>query len=245
MCPASKIDSGTVLKKIMSLHHYQKIAADIFPRTCSLHLSCGYEPLLVDHFDQCLIISKKYRIPFVSFATNGMLIDEHICRVMIKSQIDEIIVSTDGATPQTFESIRKGASFSRLIQNLKRLQEMKKNVNSKKPILRINYTFMDRNIFEIPDFIEKFSDFGMEILQLRPLRIDSTVFNRRDLFTKQGMNEYNQIIGKVQQICKRKNVWLTALPAIRSVEHITSTDNNESIDKRKKNNACILPWILL
>jgi MoaA/NifB/PqqE/SkfB family radical SAM enzyme len=243
MCPASKMDSGKILKKIMSLHHYQKIAADIFPRTRSLHLSCGYEPLLVDHFDRCLIISKEYRIPFVSFATNGMLTDEHICRVMIRSQIDEIIVSADGATPSTFESIREGASFSRLIQNLKRLQEMKKNANSKKPILRINYTFMDRNIFEVPEFIERFANFGMEILQLRLVMINDAIFNRCDFLTEQGVNNYNRIISRVQEICKKKNILLIALPAIRSVERIINDDDNESSGKRKKTNACILPWI--
>jgi MoaA/NifB/PqqE/SkfB family radical SAM enzyme len=229
----------------MSLDDFRKIASDIFWRTRSLYLSCGYEPLLVKHFDECLIISKEYRIPFVSFATNGMLLDKHLCQTMVRSLIDEVVVSADGASPSTFESIRRGASFSQLLQNLRQLQELKKSENSKKPILRVNYTFMDRNISEIPEFIEKFSSFGMEVLELRPVKTNHAVLEIGHFFTEQGMKKYNQIIGAVQKICRKKNIRLLALSAIRPPEHIVGSDDNEHRDQKRKANACILPWTAL
>jgi len=235
---------------IMALADFENIAEDIFPKTRSLHLSCGSEPLLVKHFDHCLELSKRYRIPFVSYATNGMLLDERICRVMITSQIDEIIVSADGATPETLESIRVRAKFHKLLENIALLDRMKKEAGSGKPVLRMNYTFMDKNVTEILDFIKLFSSKGMRILELRPVKMSvlTGLGNHPHLLTADGIREYHNLFPRIQQACAHHGIALIALPRVPEMNDATANGPDGAQPNHKDSNTvntCILPWFSL
>jgi MoaA/NifB/PqqE/SkfB family radical SAM enzyme len=239
--PALNKESGRLT---MPLGDFKKIANDIFWQTRSLHLSCAYEPLVVKHFDRCLVVSKEFRIPFVSFATNAMLMDEHTCDVMIKSAIDEVVVSADGSTASTFESIRRGAIFSRLIQNLELLKDLKARRNRDKPVLRMNYTLMDKNIMELPAFIDKFSDLGMKVLELRPLKRLVEELDVEDDLTQEGIKAYNRLFSAIQRACFMKNIRLIALPQMAAHDKVERRKEKPSSVNLKKN-PCILPLTTL
>ena len=49
--------------------------------------------------------------------TNFLLLDEKIMKFIIKNKIN-LVISVDGATKDTYEQIRKGASFDKIISNL-------------------------------------------------------------------------------------------------------------------------------
>ncbi|MBN1871838.1 MAG: radical SAM protein [Candidatus Omnitrophica bacterium] len=240
MCPAATSVQNGTSKKIMSLEQFRKIASDIFERTRTLHLSCGYEPLLAKHFGQCLVTAKEYGVPFVSFATNGMLLSEDICRTAINARIDEVIVSADGANKKTFEMIRKGANFDLLIKNLDLLKKMKNVSKSKLPTLRMNYTVMDMNISEIPDFIEISALLGTQILELRPVKTEARVRSTDNLLTAKGADLYNRTIGKIRRLCSSKGIHLLALSKIGHEGDAIIYDGRRRTDKMSGSIPCIL-----
>jgi sulfatase maturation enzyme AslB (radical SAM superfamily) len=105
---------------------FQKIADDIFPKTRLLFLGCGAEPLMAPLFTQYATIVGKSRIPFVGLVTNGQLLKENITVSLIKNRFNEAIVSVDGAERGTYEDIRRGGSFDRLLQNLEVFNNVKR-----------------------------------------------------------------------------------------------------------------------
>lgn len=156
--------------KPMSVEAFKKIAADVFPRTRLLFLGCGAEPLMSPAFPEYAAIAAGYKIPYVAVVTNGQLLTEEVARSMIENRFNEVIVSVDGATAETYESIRAGAKFDRLIENLTRLRDMKRTHNSTVPFVRFNFTSMKKNIDELPRLIDLASTLDVATIRARSLQ---------------------------------------------------------------------------
>src|SRR3954452_9773626 len=117
-------------KEQMDLALFRKIATEVFPKTRFLYLSCATEPLMNKEFSDYLHVTGEYKIPFTSFCTNGQLITEKIVDASIRSGISEIIFSIDGATAETYEAIRRGGKWDRLVKNLALVAMMKKDAKT-------------------------------------------------------------------------------------------------------------------
>src|SRR5205814_6055278 len=87
----------------------------------------------------------------------------------IDANISEIIFSVDGATAETYEAIRRGGKWDRLVKNLDLVTAMKREANHKKPAVRINFTCMQTNIHELPSMVDFAADHGAESLHVRHL----------------------------------------------------------------------------
>ena len=58
---------------------------------------------------------------------------EQAARRIIELQIDQIFLSLDGATKQTYEQIRVGANFDKVISNTRRLIQIKREMRRAAP----------------------------------------------------------------------------------------------------------------
>src|SRR5690348_10941014 len=113
-------------KEQMELPLFRKIADDVFPKTRFLYLSCATEPLMNKQFSDYVRVTGEYNVPFTSFCTNGQLLTEDVIQACMDVGISEIIFSIDGATAETYESIRRGGKWDRLGNNLQLLASMKR-----------------------------------------------------------------------------------------------------------------------
>ena len=156
-------------KEQMDLPLFQKIAAEVFPKTRFLYLSCATEPLMNKQFAEYVRITGTHNVPFTSFCTNGQLLNEEVIQACLDAKISEIIFSIDGASPETYEAIRRGGKWDRLCTNLQLLLTMKQNAGARKPAVRMNFTCMNTNIHELPAMVEFAASHGAESLHVRHL----------------------------------------------------------------------------
>ncbi len=84
----------------------------------------------------------------LGFTTNGTLWDDAMIDFMIEQQVQIICVSLDGATKATYEQVRIGADFDKVIANLNRLLERKRELGSQLPYLQINMALFPENRHE-------------------------------------------------------------------------------------------------
>ncbi|HBG46833.1 MAG TPA: hypothetical protein DDW94_07575 [Deltaproteobacteria bacterium] len=68
--------------------------------------------------------------------------------------VDGIYISIDGATKQTYEKIKVGCSFDKVIDNLKYIIKRKRELGRYKPDLNIRYVIIKDNLHEVPAFID-------------------------------------------------------------------------------------------
>lgn len=155
------------LPKEMSRELFVRIAADVFPRTNLLYLSCGTEPLMNKQFPWFLKHAAQYKIPRIAFTTNAMLMDETIIRTCIEVGLNELAVSLDGAKAETYESIRPGAKWDRVIGNIKRFTTIRREEQAAFPRLRMNYVIMRKNIEQVVDFVDLAYELGADLLDFR------------------------------------------------------------------------------
>lgn len=90
------------------------------------------EPLIHENLFEMIELAKSSEC-LVGLTTNGMHLNRSNCRRMVDSGLDIIGVSIDGATKQTYESIRVGSTFEKLIDNIETLTSVIEKSLSDKP----------------------------------------------------------------------------------------------------------------
>ena len=110
------------------------------------------EPLIHrDILEFCEIITGNSF--FCSITTNGFLLPR-LADQLVETGVDEIIVSADGPA-QVHDRIRgKQGSFERLLEGVRRVNQARKRLGRKKPVIRFSYTLTDENIQAMISFVE-------------------------------------------------------------------------------------------
>jgi MoaA/NifB/PqqE/SkfB family radical SAM enzyme len=126
------------------------------------------EPLMNPALLDFLEVLKKYSV-WVGFNTNGTLLHERMGRELIRLGLDKLDVSIDSTDPKTFERIRKGASFDRVIDNIMRLKALKSSLHSHKPDVSIETVLMKDNIEELDRIVELAHKAGGQYVHFEPL----------------------------------------------------------------------------
>jgi radical SAM protein with 4Fe4S-binding SPASM domain len=132
---------------------FRHIADFLFPRARQVNLSCAYEPLMARDFRTLIRTIRDYDIPKTAIVTNGMLLSADIIDAIVDAGLSHIVVSVDGATKETYESIRIGADFEVLLDNLGLLAKRKRERNSLSPRLQVNFVMLEHNLAEVVDLI--------------------------------------------------------------------------------------------
>lgn len=86
----------------------------------------------------------------VSITSNGTILNDRICGEIIESGLDKIVFSLDGARPETYNSIRAGADFDRVVGHIKNLVAIRDRVGSKAPLVEVEMIAMAENFFDLP-----------------------------------------------------------------------------------------------
>jgi len=89
------------------------------------------EPLLHPDLVKMIEYAKRKHIQKVDFSTNAMLLNESLAEKIIRAGLDEIQISMDGVTRETYEKIRVGAKWDTVIKNVKNFIALRNKINSK------------------------------------------------------------------------------------------------------------------
>jgi MoaA/NifB/PqqE/SkfB family radical SAM enzyme len=123
------------------------------------------EPLLNRDIYRMVEYASKERKLTTIMSTNGTLLNEANARKLIANGLRVLSISVDGATKETYERIRVGANFDRVVRNIRRLIELKKEMNSKTPWTYMSMVCMKDNIHEFLKLIELGKDLGVAAVQ--------------------------------------------------------------------------------
>lgn len=122
------------------------------------------EPLLNKELFQMISYAKSKDIK-IGFATNATLLNDEINKEIISSGVDWMNISLDGATKQTFEKIRRGATFEKVIEKISKLALITKT--KKRPELSIWFLAVKENVHELSDLILLANDTGIKKINIQ------------------------------------------------------------------------------
>lgn len=126
---------------------------DQFPKLKWIGLTGIGESFINKDFLQMLRYVKEKNI-FVELYDNFFLINENVARELIKMEIDKLFISLDAATKETYEKIRVGSSFERVIGNLRNFFKLKEELKAHFPEISFHYIVNSLNLKEIPQYID-------------------------------------------------------------------------------------------
>jgi MoaA/NifB/PqqE/SkfB family radical SAM enzyme len=229
-------------KEEMDLSLFRKIAGQVFPKTRFLYLSCATEPTLNKQFASFVRTAGEYKVPFTSFCTNGQLLREDVIEACIDTGTSEIIFSIDGATAQTYEEIRRGGKWGRLIEKLDLLASMKRRAGADKPVTRINFTCMLSNIHELPAMVRLASDHAVSSLHVRHLLAYTDEQNSyREQMTY--LRVFNQAAEEAKNEARARNIDLFLPDPVASRQQNTGKTCLTDPSQLEANPYCVLPWV--
>ena len=174
MCPLSKEDYEPIGRtKNMSLAEFQRIM-DKLPPLESVSLQGLGEPLLNKELVEIInyAVSKGTA---VYFFTNSTLLTPIKARELILSGLSTLNMSLDGATATTYETIRQGAKFSIVADNIKNMARLRMELQSKTPYLNIMFVGMKENVREIPELIHIAVEWGVDKVTVKNLYEDAGI----------------------------------------------------------------------
>lgn len=143
--PHTHMELGLFKKIIDECHCFKKYCKNIT-------LQWMGEPFLDPTFFEKVKYTKEKNSFFVSAYSNGSLLTPVNCQKLIESRIDKMTFSIDGATKESYESIRVGLSYEKVVEGIKRLARLKKKLNAKTPKITVRMTLTSFNVSEIDLF---------------------------------------------------------------------------------------------
>lgn len=228
MCHFS-LPGRSAQKNEISLDEFRRFADDVLPSVGHLGLSCATEPFMNPDFLDALDVAMGHGVPWVYFVTNGTLLTEDAARRTIASGVHLVILSLDGATKSTFESIRRQANFDKVLRNVRRLRDLKEELKSATPRLQFNITLMRDNLHELEDWIRLVKELGGEDVDLRHVvPYDGLSMEDQTLSTEKERT--NEALDRARALCAELGLRIVSCPENFTLETAADPAPSASLD---------------
>ncbi len=228
MCPLTK---GLTRKTgVLKFENFKKVYDEIkFPY---VNLTGLGEPLINPDIFKIIRYARKNK-SFVKIDTNAMLLNEENIKKLIQSNPTFISVSIDGASKKTYESIRKGGDFNRVITNLKKLVEYRNKIKSNTEI-HLFFVLQKSNFKELADFIKLGDSMGVD-------SINGNIAISFGKIDNKNKREIDRIgIEKLKSELELLKKQIKAKLDIANIEDFLNNPENQIEKSTKK--PCYYPW---
>ncbi|NLB34731.1 MAG: hypothetical protein GX817_02770, partial [Elusimicrobia bacterium] len=171
--------------------------------------------------------------------TNGLMLNETRLRKIADAKAD-IILSIDGTQKESYEKIRKGATYENLIRILTRIKEFTQTPGNEIKV-QINPVIMRSNYKELEGFIKMAAKYGIYAVTFSPIR---GIFGDENIFDSQDAEAFSFIRENMPSVKKlardlgvRLNDWLPVdqTPVSKTTEPTPSLMENDKL-------FCHSPW---
>lgn len=127
MCPNKDLPEND--RGFMDFELFKKIIDEANEFVSEVNLYHRGESLLHPEIEEMIEYAQKKGL-YTKIHTNGTLLDDRLINKLLNSGLHKITFSYDAYDKETYEKIRVGASYERVMGNIKRLLELKKERNS-------------------------------------------------------------------------------------------------------------------
>jgi len=154
-CPMCPRETHKQPKADMSGAVFERLARESGSTAEHMMLIGLGEPFMDPHIFERIELCHQHSISTL-LSTNGTFLDERIAERLLTSSLEQITLSFDGATKESFEYYRKGAKFEKVRDNFVRFARMKHARRSKMQVV-VQMVRMERNAAEVAEFVRFWS----------------------------------------------------------------------------------------
>ncbi len=107
------------------------------------------EPLLHPRFLDMMRLAKRRGLR-VEVTTNALLLDDDLAAGLLEASLDQLVVSSYGASAEAFGRVRSGASLDKVVRNVRRLHDGGGPNYGPQVRIGVEFVAMRSNIGELP-----------------------------------------------------------------------------------------------
>lgn len=152
-----------------------RVIKGLLPKAMLFDLTGIGEPLMNSDFLKMLGYLKEKKVS-VTFADNFTMMRPDVARRIIP-MVDQIFVSFDGATKETYERIRKGAKFETVVENIKAFARMRNESGRKRPRIAVRYLVTSENCSEMPGMVRLAKGMGVDLVSFSKINTSKDTRN--------------------------------------------------------------------
>ncbi|RJP23642.1 MAG: radical SAM/SPASM domain-containing protein [Candidatus Omnitrophota bacterium] len=195
----------------------------------------------------------------VGLSSNGTLLDEKRCREVVLSGIKGIGISLDASSEEVFRIVRPPGGLPKIIENIKRLESIKKEYNSVTPIVKLSFGIMRQNLHDLPFFPDVAEELHCNEIIVHPIVYMSEKMKRD---SEVDRDQLTQVVEETREKTEAKGIifsyWdLDPMTFLKSLDYAKTIQQNhvgwveqsethhdvtEKQKKTKKSYFCFFLW---
>lgn len=117
------------------------------------------EPLTDKELVKKIDYMHKSGMELDSITTNASLLNKEIAAELLQYPWRMFMFSIDAVTKETYESIRQGLSYERVIENVRAFLQLRKEANHQQMSVRLNMVVYEKNKHEEEEFFNAWKDY--------------------------------------------------------------------------------------
>lgn len=121
----------------------------------SLGLNGTNEPLLTPYLVDIVEYAKAQGMLDIMFNSNASLLTEGLSHRLLESGLTRIMFSLDAVTQETYDQIRIGSDFDKVMSNIQTFLRLKREKGSILPLVRVSFVKMSINEHELEPFLNQ------------------------------------------------------------------------------------------
>ncbi len=170
LCPSGSGKKGRS-QGLMPFTTFKKIIDECAPYVWSIQLFNWGEPLLNRDIFKMVEYAKASGLE-VCISSNLNHFDEEICRELMDSGLDKLIVSLHGASQESIDHYQSGADFDKTISAMRSIVEAKSREAAGTPFLQWRFIINKYNQGEVNEARKLADSIGVDRLELGRMRCD-------------------------------------------------------------------------
>jgi MoaA/NifB/PqqE/SkfB family radical SAM enzyme len=225
-------------KNIMNLKQYKNYES-FLATTYNLSFYGGSEePLLNSHFGEIVqYLKSKYGIKMM-VNTNASTMNEKLSNILVEYGFDDILISYHAATEDGYLKLMTG-DINKINKNIEYLQNLKKNKNTKLPIIKFNFALHKENLSEAIPVLDKAKEYDIDYVLANKYYGGRNKLQDKLVSYEYDLENGKKELDKIYQYANDNNIRL--IPSTpdywKEYENITWNTNNYN-----KNKKCFEPW---
>ncbi|HJX70887.1 MAG TPA: radical SAM protein [Bacteroidales bacterium] len=171
------------------------------------------EPLLHPQLTE-FIRYAAYKKVYTSLSTNGHHLGRQNAKKLIESGLDRIVISLDGTDQESYIKYRQGGDFNKVLQGIVNLVQLKKEMNSRLPLIILQFIIMSHNEHQIDDVKTlgrslKVDRTVIKSLQVNDLKNNIDLLPSNSGFSRYKLNKNGEAVIKNRLRNKCRRLWHT------------------------------------
>lgn len=214
-CPLCVTGNGTMERAYgrMEFATFARLIDEVGDRVLYLVFFNQGEPYLHRGLHEFVAYAKRRGI-YVTTSSNAHYFDDATAEATVRSGMDSLVLSVDGAEQETYAHYRVGGSLAKVQSGIRALVAAKQRLRSKTPYLYMQFLVMQHNEHEIPAMQRMARELGVDRLLIKTTQVETLEeaqawLPREDKYRRYHVAENEFTVKRGKGVCARP--WLTTM----------------------------------